>query len=183
MFVVGLTIFCSPDQLWVCKRGYLWEQRTRWLVFRYILDLLKIVFVVTQYSLTMIRNNTTVCAAAAIEQTEIVDVGAACSGLVVGFRKAKTSLSIQVTYLLMMKISKEKWPKVRKQWQKCVTLYDFFYGSIRLFYCFPSCVLSSTLSFHSLSGQRSNKRAIYKWCHPFFKIFDSSLPLVTHLTK
>ena len=66
---------------------------------------------VTQYSLTMIRNNTTVCAAAAaaaIEQTEIVDVGAACSGLVVGFRKAKTSLSIQVTYLLMMKISKEK---------------------------------------------------------------------------
>ena len=72
------------------------------------MDLLKIVFVVTQYSLTMIRNNTTVCAAAAIEQTEIVDVGAACSGLVVGFRKAKTSLSIQVTYLLMMKISKEK---------------------------------------------------------------------------
>ena len=71
---IGSTFFCSSAKY---AKGVIRENiRTRRLDSWYILDLLKIVFVVTQYSLTMIRNNT-VCAAAAIEQTEIVDVGAA----------------------------------------------------------------------------------------------------------
>ena len=76
----------------------------------------------------------------------------------------------------------------------CHSLW-LFYGSIRLFYCFPSCVLSSTLSFHSLSGQRSNKTVSFhtidlkiEWIslHFLFPLFScwnrlvlsSSLPFV-----